>query len=83
MSVPTGVAADNLPFATPAELRSMADIADRLNLLHEEVSDAGSTLYIDDVALYDEAGTRVAVLVWRTEADSFGVRLGGNIEEAN
>lgn len=77
MSDITGVAAENLPFATPIELRNAADVAEKLNSLHAELEAAGNTLYVDAVTLYDEAGVKFGVLEWRQEADSFGIRVGG------
>lgn len=74
--VATGVAAENLPFATPIELRNLADIAEQLNTVHNTLENAGNTLYVDDVTIYDEAGGKLAVLEWRMEADSFGLRIG-------
>jgi 2-keto-3-deoxy-6-phosphogluconate aldolase len=71
----TGVAAANMPYATPPELRSIADIADHLNSLHKLLEGAGNGLTIDDVAVYDGAGSKIGVLTWHMEADSFGVSL--------
>lgn len=74
--LPTGVAKENFPFATPLELRAMADLAERLNETHAGWEASEYPVSFDDVAVYDESGIKIAVLVWRTEADSFAVTLG-------
>lgn len=75
--VSTGVAAENLTYATPPELRDIADIADRMNESHALLELADNALTFDEVAVYDGAGNKLGVLVWRTEADSFGIQIGG------
>lgn len=75
--VSTGVAAENLIYATPTELRSIAEVADRMNESKAVLELAGNGLTFDEVAVYDGAGNKLGVLVWRMESDSFGIALGG------
>jgi hypothetical protein len=75
--ISTGVAAANLPYATPEELRGIALMAEQLNAMHTTWETSGYDLAFDDVAVYDGAGNRIAVLVWQHGADSFAVTLGG------
>lgn len=76
-NVQTGVAAANMPYATPEELRGIAAMAEQLNQTHGTWETSGYDLSFDDIVVYDGAGNRIAVLVWQSGADSFAVTLGG------
>lgn len=59
-------------FATPPELRAVADLADTLNETARGL-EHGGVVSIDNIQVFDSNGGVLGVLVWRMEADSFGL----------
>jgi hypothetical protein len=71
-----GVATANGPYATPEELRALADLAEHINQSWHDWEIGEHTLSFDNVDVYGENGVRIGVLRWRPEADSFAVTIG-------
>lgn len=62
-------------YATALELRAIADVIDTQNEVYRGLEANGSTVYLDNITVTDTNGMPLAVLVWRSEADSFGVAM--------